>query len=404
VLTVVLLAGFLGAGKTTTLISAAVALQRSGRRVAAITSDQGLDLVDTQLARSALDEVAEVAGGCFCRRFDELAALVGELAESGRADIVLAEAVGNCSDLHRTVLYPLRECFGDRIRVAPLTVVVDPARLAALPAHPRSDRVGGGGEPCPKLCSLFHRQLAEADVLALNKADLLSPEQTAALAEGLAANHPGAAVLSYSALTGHGLDALLTRLLPRRRPVARSAAAAAVPTSPARHLPDAADCDRCSAVGGKLAGMNQAFQVRACGATFDAVTWGGVALRHLSDWCAHNGVLLGHAKVTVRTAAGMAKLSVTEAGLVPRADRTAAGPVGLGAATVNVRATCRPATLSAAVVSAVQAADSAAGTSTSAAAHLPFEAECPGRSHTSSTAPNATAPNATATKLSPSPP
>jgi G3E family GTPase len=395
VLTVVPLAGFLGAGKTTTLISAAVALQRSGRRVAAITSDQGLDLVDTQLARGALDEVAEVAGGCFCRRFDELAALVGDLAGSGRADIVLAEVVGNCSDLHGTVLHPLRERFSDRIRVAPLTAVVDPARLAALPAHPNGDSADGadggggsgrrgGGEPCPKLCSLFHRQLAEADILALNKTDLLGPERVADLAGGLAASHPGATVLPYSALTGQGLDALLARILPRRRPVARSAAAAAAAQArAAQHLPDALDCDRCSAVGGKLAGMNQAFQVRACGATFDAVTWGGVALRHLSDWCAHNGVLLGHAKITVRTAAGMAKLSVTEAGLIPRADRTAAGPVCLGAATVNVRATCRPAALSAAVHSAVQAADTAAGTSTSAAAHLPFEAECPGRSHAS---------------------
>jgi hypothetical protein len=73
----------------------------------------------------------------------------------------------------------------------------------------------------------------------------------------------------------------------------------------------------------------------------------------------------------------MAKLSVTEPGVVPRADRTAAGPVGLGAATLNVRAACQPAALGAAVSNAVRAADTVAGTVTSAAAHVPFEAECP---------------------------
>lgn len=373
VLTFVPLAGFLGAGKTTTLISAAVALQRTGRRVAAITSDQGLDLVDTQLARGALDEVAEVAGGCFCRRFDQLASLVGDLAESGRADIVLAETVGCCSDLHSTVLHPLRRHFGPRIAVAPLTVVVDPARLAAFPAH----RPREGGATCPKLCALFHRQLAEADVLALNKIDLLGPERTAELAGRLAATHPGAAVLPFCAVSGRGLDTLLGRLLPRRRTTQ-------LEVQPRRRTgqgPEYGECHRFAPAGAKLAGMNQAFQVRASGVAFDALTWGGAALRHLSDWCARNDVMLGHAKVTVRTAAGMAKLSVTGAGLVPRADRTAAGPVGLGAATVNVRAACRPAALGAAVSNAVQAADSVAGTSTSAAAHVPFEAECPGRFH-----------------------
>lgn len=373
VLTFVPLAGFLGAGKTTTLISAAVALQRSGRRVAAITSDQGLDLVDTQLARGALDEVAEVAGGCFCRRFDQLAALVADLAESGRADIVLAEAVGCCSDLHSTVLRPLREHFRHRVSVAPLTVVVDPSRLAAFPAH----TADAGAGKCPKLCALFHRQLAEADVLALNKIDLLGPERAAELAGRLAAGHPGAAVLPFCALSGRGLDNLLSRLLPRRRSMLTELPARRRPGT----TPEHGECHRCAPAGAKLAGMNQAFQVRASGAVFDALTWGGAALRHLSDWCARNDVLLGHAKVTVRTAAGMAKLSVTEAGLVPRADRTAAGPVGLGAATVNVRAACRPAALGAAVSSAVRVADSVAGTSTSAAAHVPFEAECPGRFH-----------------------
>jgi G3E family GTPase len=373
VLTFVPLAGFLGAGKTMTLISAAVALQRSGRRVAAITSDQGLDLVDTQLARGALDEVAEVAGGCFCRRFDDLAALVGDLAGSGRADVVLAEAVGNCCDLRTAVLRPLRQRFGRRVRIAPLTVLVDPARLAAFPDHARPCRRGG---PCAQLRSLFRCQLAEADVIALNKTDLFSPQRAAELVGRLAAAYPAATVQPFSALTGDGLDTLLARVVPGHRGTGKHHAL----DTPARRavpLIEAESCDECCAVGGRLAGMNQSFQVHAIDASFDAGAWGGAALRYISDWCARSSILLGHAKVTVRTTAGMAKLSVTEPGVVPRTDRTAAGPVSLGAATLNVRAACQPAALGAAVSNAVRAADTAAGTVTSAAAHVPFEAECP---------------------------
>ena len=47
-ITLVPLSGFLGSGKTTTLISAAIAMQRTGRRVAVVTNDVGSSgLVDS---------------------------------------------------------------------------------------------------------------------------------------------------------------------------------------------------------------------------------------------------------------------------------------------------------------------------------------------------------------------
>jgi G3E family GTPase len=73
VLTFVPLTGFLGAGKTTTMVAAAKAMQERGHKVAVITNDQSTALIDSQLARSDLDAAAEVTGGCFCCRFDDLA-------------------------------------------------------------------------------------------------------------------------------------------------------------------------------------------------------------------------------------------------------------------------------------------------------------------------------------------
>ena len=43
------LGGFLGAGKTTTILAAATHLEAQGRTVAVITNDQGTSLADTKL-------------------------------------------------------------------------------------------------------------------------------------------------------------------------------------------------------------------------------------------------------------------------------------------------------------------------------------------------------------------
>ena len=58
-----------GSGKTTLLLQAAKTLINRGYRVGLITNDQGQNLVDTQLASQNEIPVTEVAGGCFCCRF-----------------------------------------------------------------------------------------------------------------------------------------------------------------------------------------------------------------------------------------------------------------------------------------------------------------------------------------------
>src|SRR5262249_20109987 len=103
------LGGFLGAGKTTTMLAAARLLERRGERVSLITNDQGADLVDTQLARAAgFAGVGEITGGCFCCRFDDLADVVRRLSDQVNPTVVIAEAVGSCTDLQSTVVRPLR--------------------------------------------------------------------------------------------------------------------------------------------------------------------------------------------------------------------------------------------------------------------------------------------------------
>lgn len=335
-ITLVPLSGFLGSGKTTTLISAAVAMQRTGRRVAVVTNDAGpAGLVDTDLARAGLDHVAEVTGGCYCHHPDELAAHVARLADSGGIDTVLVEAAGNCFDL-RPALVPLRRRLGDRVVIAPQTVVVDPLRLAAFART--ADLSGREYE----LAYVFGRQLAAADLLAVNKTDLIGAEQTVKLTARLAADHPQATVLPYSAVSGAGIDELV-------RAWGRDVAT----PEPDYELDHARYVD----AEARLAWANLAFGIDAVDDTFDASVWGRAVLRHLSEWSAATGYFVGHAKVAVRTRAGLAKLSVTESGAAPRADRSAARPVERGSATVNVRIACSPSVLDDAVLAAIAAAD-----------------------------------------------
>jgi hypothetical protein len=107
-------------------------------------------------------------------------------------DVIFTEPVGSCTDISATVLGPLKEDF-DHYRVAPFTVLVDPARSAALLKD----------DADPDLAFLFEKQLQEADVICMSKADLY-PD-----APGI----PGVEVRRISAVTGQGVGEWLHEIL-----------------------------------------------------------------------------------------------------------------------------------------------------------------------------------------------
>jgi Ni2+-binding GTPase involved in maturation of urease and hydrogenase len=338
--------GFLGAGKTTTLAALTRELRARGRRVALIANDQGDDLVDTRLAEAAAGWAGEVTGGCFCCRFEDLLDVVTRAVEAYGADTVLAEAVGSCTDLQATVVRPLRRRYGARFRVAPLLTVVDPVRFAAL---------GRAGEA--DLAYLFDRQLADADVIALNKADAVDPALSAAVRTALASLHPGTPLLTYSARTGTGLPALAETLT-------GPADAARHPAPADRDL--VIDYDRYAAAEARLAWLNHTAEVTAphSAAGFPSARWAATLLAELTAGAA----LVGHAKVHLTADDGRTtKASAVGDGRAPAVDADG-GAMRSTRAVVNARLACPAAELDAALAAAVRAADAAAGAATSAAA------------------------------------
>jgi G3E family GTPase len=202
----IMIGGFLGAGKTTAVAGFAQHLTARGLKVGLITNDQGRELVDTQMLRSKGFATEEIPGGCFCCRFNSLVEAADKLTTATHPDVFLAEPVGSCTDLVATVTYPLRRIYGDSFLIAPVSVLVDPVRAARVLG------LEGGGSFSEKVIYIYKKQLEEADIIVINKIDLLAPERLEQLRTALAAQFPRATILAVSARDGTNLDAWFSQL------------------------------------------------------------------------------------------------------------------------------------------------------------------------------------------------
>lgn len=203
----IMLGGFLGAGKTTAIAALARRLSEDGVRVGLISNDQSTGLVDTGVLRARGFTVEEIAGGCFCCRFDSLLDASARLSASIAPEVFLAEPVGSCTDLVATVSYPLRRIYGDRFTIAPLSVLVDPVRAARVlglaPGRPFSEKV----------VYIYTKQLEEADIIVINKSDSISEALRDELSAALRQRFPDAALYCCSSRDGLGLDDWFAHIL-----------------------------------------------------------------------------------------------------------------------------------------------------------------------------------------------
>ena len=164
----ILVGGFLGAGKTTLLVQAAQRLSRQGKRVGLVANDQAANLVDTELFKQTGSEVEEVAGGCFCCRFPDMIAAMERLVRDTRADVLIGEPVGSCTDLSATVLQPLKEIHGRQFDLAPFSVLVDGHQVRVLNRLRRAAENQSARFP-DNVLYIYEKQLEEADLIVLNK-------------------------------------------------------------------------------------------------------------------------------------------------------------------------------------------------------------------------------------------
>jgi CobW/HypB/UreG, nucleotide-binding domain len=177
-----------------------------GQRVGLVTNDQAQDLVDTTSLRAQGFAVEEVAGACFCCRFNDLVDKVGSLRQGERPDVILAEPVGSCTDLVATVVQPLRDLYGDQFEVALYPVLFKPSHgLKILRAE-----TGSGFSP--KAAYIFVKQLEEADAIVINRIDEIDSATLRELTGLVNKQFAGVPVLAMSAKTGQGFEGLTALL------------------------------------------------------------------------------------------------------------------------------------------------------------------------------------------------
>ncbi|MFQ5877843.1 MAG: GTP-binding protein [Acidobacteriota bacterium] len=320
----ILVGGFLGSGKTTALLRLALHFTRTGMRAGLITNDQAADLVDTGTLRVRGFRVEEVAGGCFCCRFDELARAVDRLRETERPQVLLGEPVGSCTDLVATVINPMKRIYGAAYAVAPYSVLVDPGRAEQMFLRP------GFGGFSSKVAYIFRKQIEEADAIVLNKVDLLKGAGAGAIEAALRSEFPDKRLLRVSALTGEGFGAWLELL--------------GAPPGSTRRTIDL-DYDLYAEGEAELGWLNATASVAgADGFRGDDLVLD--LLSHLGRGLASEGLEPAHLKVLFADEAGGAALaSLVRSGEGGRLSRSIGRPSRAGTLTVNARAHAAPATL-----------------------------------------------------------
>ena len=157
---VTVLTGFLGAGKTTLLNR--ILTERHGKKYAVVVNEFGEEGIDNDLVVDADEEVFEMNNGCICCtvRGDLIRILSGLMKRADQLDAIIVETTGLADPAPVAQTFFVDEDVADRTKLDAIVTVADAVHLdSQLGEHHEAEE-----------------QIAFADVVLLNKTDLIQSE------------------------------------------------------------------------------------------------------------------------------------------------------------------------------------------------------------------------------------
>jgi len=158
---VTVLTGYLGAGKTTLLNR--ILSEPHGQKFAVIVNEFGEIGIDNELVVGADEEVFEMNNGCVCCtvRGDLVRIIDGLMRRKGRFDAIIVETTGLADPAPVAQTFFMDEAVGGKTKLDAVVTVADARWL--------KDRLKDAPEA--------KNQIAFADVILINKTDLVGPEE-----------------------------------------------------------------------------------------------------------------------------------------------------------------------------------------------------------------------------------